>query len=81
MRSSKRENAKRAEHTCQKGGWATAKRPGITRKLCVPKEGPFQVIKHHDNGTATYEKEPFAEGRASIRRISPCKWEDEPPKE
>ena len=80
-RSNKRENAKRAEHACQKGGWATAKRPGTARKLCAPKEGPFQVAKHHGNGTATYEREPFVEGRASIRRISPYKWKNEPPKD
>ena len=30
-------------------GWAAAKRPGITRKLCAPKEGPFQVVKHHSS--------------------------------
>ena len=68
-RSNRRENAKRIEHTYQKGGWITVKRPGITRKLCVPKEGPFQVIKHHDNGTVTYEREPFVEdkiGRAHV---------------
>ena len=80
-RSNRRENAKRIEHTYQKGDWITVKRPGIIRKLCVPKEGPFQVIKHHDNGAATFEKEPFAEGRASIRRISPCKWKNESPKD
>ena len=80
-RSNRRENAKRAEHTYQKGGWATVKRPGAARKLCAPKEGPFQVAKHHDNGTVTYEREPFVEDRVNIRRISPYKWKNEPPKD
>ena len=80
-RSNQRENAKRIDYRYKKGGWAAAKRPGIARKLCAPKEGPFQVAKHHGNGTATYEREPFVEGRVNIRRISPYKWKNEPPKD
>ena len=78
-KSNQRENAKRAGCQSQEGGWAAAKRPGITRKLCAPSEGPFQVVKHHSNGAVTYEREPFVEERVSIRRISPCKWKNDPP--
>ncbi len=59
---------------------ATVKRPGIIRKLCVPNEGPFQVVKHHSNGTVTYEREPFVEERVNIRRINLYKWKNDPPK-
>ena len=78
-KSSQRENAKRVGYQRSKGGWATAKRPGATRKLCAPKEGPFQVVKHRSNGAAAYWREPFAEERASARRVSPCKWKNDPP--
>ena len=49
------------------------------RKLSIPREGPFQVIKHHNNGTVSYESEPFKEDRVNIRRISPYKWRNPPP--
>ena len=78
-KSNLRENAKRIYHTYQKGDWITVKRPGIIRKLSIPREGPFQVIKHHNNGTVSYESEPFKEDRVNIRRISPCKWRNPPP--
>ena len=78
-KSNQRENAKRIDIKYEKGDWITVKRPGIIRKLCVPKEGPFQVIKHHSNGTVTYEREPFVEDRVNIRRTAPCCWRHEPP--
>ena len=78
-KSNLRENAKRTDHTCQKGDWITVKRPGIIRKLSIPREGPFQVIKHHNNGTVSYEVEPFKEDRVNIRRIAPYKWRNPPP--
>ena len=77
-KSNLRENAKRIDHTYQKGDWITVKRPGIIRKLSIPREGPFQVIKHHNNGTVSYESEPFKEDRVNIRRIAPCKWRNLP---
>ena len=79
-RSNQRENAKRTGCQCKKGDWVAAKRPGITRKLCAPNEGPFQVAKHHSNGAVTYEREPFVEERDSIRRISLYKWKNDPPR-
>ena len=69
-KSDQRENSKRTDHKHEKGDWITVKRPGTIRKLSVPKEGPFQVVKHHDNGTITFEKEPFVEDRVNIRRVS-----------
>ena len=78
-KSNRRENASRIGYQYKKGDWITAKRPGITRKLCVPSEGPFQVVKHHSNGAVAYEREPFVEERASARRVTPCKWRNDPP--
>ena len=28
------------------GNWITAEKHGVLRKLCVPRDGPFQVVKH-----------------------------------
>ena len=78
-KSNQRENAKRIGYQYKKGDWVTVKRPGIIRKLCVSNEGPLQVAKHHSNGAVAYEREPFAEERANIRRISPYKWKNDPP--
>ena len=80
-RSNQRENAKRIDYQYKKGDWITAKRPGATRKLCAPKEGPSQVVKHRSSGAVAYEREPFAEERANARRISPYKWRNDPPQQ
>ena len=50
-----------AKSNQREGDWITFKCPGIIRKLSVPKEGPFRVIRQHNNGTVTYEKEPFVD--------------------
>ena len=71
QKSNIRENSKRIDYTYQKGDWILIKEPGIIRKLAVPRHGPYQVIKHHTNGTVTYEKEPFVNDRVNIRRVEP----------
>ena len=37
----------------------------------MPWYGLYQVIKHHTNGTITYEKEPFVNDKVNIRRAEP----------
>ena len=77
-RPNKRENSKRAEHAYKPGGWAAALKPGILRKLAVPRVGPFKVAKHSSNGALPCEKAPFGIGKASTRRCEPCYWKHPP---
>ena len=55
-KSNARENSKKENKKYSPGDWITVKKPGILRKLCVPRDGPYQVIKHHDNGMVAFEK-------------------------
>lgn len=77
-RSNKRENSKRIEHEYKPGDWVTILKPGILRKMTVPRMGPFKVVKHHTNGTLTYEKAPFDTDRVNIRRCEPYHWKHPP---
>ncbi len=73
-RSNKRENSKRIEHIYKPGDWITILKPGILRKLTVPRMGPFKVVKHNNNGTLSYEKAPFDIDKVNIRRCEPYYW-------
>ena len=75
---SQRENSKRTPHTYKAGDWITILKPGTLRKLTVPRMGPYKVIKHHSNGTLSYEKEPFTPERVNIRRCMPYEWKHPP---
>ena len=77
-KSNRRENSKRLDCKCQKGEWIATKKPGILRKLTVPKLGPFKVVKHNNNGALTCEKEPFVTDNVNIRRVDPCHWRHPP---
>ena len=55
-KSNERENSKRIHRQYIKGDWLTIQKPGILRKLSVPRLGPYKVLKHHTNGDITYEK-------------------------
>ena len=55
----------------EKGDWITIQKPGILRKLSVPRLGPYKVLKHHMNGDISYEKEPFVDDKVNIRRTYP----------
>ena len=66
-----RENSKRIEHKYKVGDLITLEKTGIIRTLTLPRQGPYKVIKHHDNGSVTIEKEPFVTDRVNIRRVRP----------
>ena len=70
-KSNERENSKRIHRQYKKGDWLTIQKPGILRKLSVPRLGPYKVLKHHTNGDITYEKEPNVEDKVNIRRTYP----------
>ena len=77
-KSNSRENSKRLDHKHQKGDWITIRKPGMLRKLTVPKLGPFKVVKHDTNGTLTCEKEPFVTDNVNIRRVDHHNWRHPP---
>ena len=77
-KSNKRENSKRIAHEYKPGDWITILKPGILRKLSVARMGPYKVVKHHSNGTLSYEKEPFQPDRVNIRRCMPYVWRHPP---
>ena len=78
-KSNARENSKKENKKYSPGDWITVEKPGILRKLCVPRDGPYQVIKHHDNGMVTFEKEPFEIDKVNQRRVWPYTWRFGPP--
>ena len=80
-KSNDRENSKRTSHKYKPGDWITITKPGILRKLCVPRDGPYKVVKHHDNGMITYQKEPFTIEKVNSRRANPFHWRHGPPSE
>ena len=73
-KSNQRENSKRINYHYNQGDWITIRKPGIIPKLCVPKEGPFKVIKQHKNGMITYEKQPFQNDKVNQRLVDPYIW-------
>ena len=55
-KSNERENSKQIHFQYQRGEYITLQKPGILRKLSVPRLGPYKVVKHHTNGDITNEK-------------------------
>jgi hypothetical protein len=70
-KSNLRENSKRIPHNYEEGDLVTLEKTGIIRTLTLPRQSPYKVIKHHDNGSVTIEKEPFVTDRVNIRRVRP----------
>ena len=73
-KSNQRENSKRTIHHYNPGDWISIRKPGIIPKLSVPKQGPYKVIKHHENGMITYEKQPFQNDKVNQRLADPYIW-------
>ena len=69
--SNERENAKRIDFKYSVGIKVLLKRPGKLRKLSMPKDGPFEIVAAHDNGTVTIRKSAAVTDRVNIRRIEP----------
>ena len=79
QKSNERENSKQTNKTYKAGDWILIKKPGIIRKLAVPRLGPYKVVTHHNNGTITYKKEPFVNEKVNIRRVEPYYWRNDEP--
>ena len=74
-----RENLKRIPHTYGKGDYITLKKPGILRKLTIPREGPYKVMKHNNNGSILIEKAPTKLKNVNVRRVAPYNRKTETP--
>ena len=68
-----REDTKRIPHTYRKGDYITLKKPGILRKLAIPRAGPYKVMKHNNNGSILIEKAPTKLKNVNVRRVAPYK--------
>jgi len=77
-KSNIRENQKRIPHVYKEGDYVTLERKGIILKLSFPRQGPYKVLKAHDNGTVTIETAPFVTGRVNIRFVHPYYCRDSP---
>ena len=69
--SNQRENKKRLPHEYTMGDMITLNRPGIIRKLSIPRRGPYSIEEVHNNGTATIKLRPYVTDRVNIRRVQP----------
>ena len=72
QQSTIRENSKRILHMYSKGDMITLRKPGaILRTLALPRQGPYKVIKHHENGSIKLKLEPNVVDRVNICRCYP----------
>ena len=74
----KRNLIKRKNQLYSRGFWILIKIPGIIRKLAVPYDGPYKVVKHDTNGTIAYKKEPFMNDKVNALRTKPYYWRNPP---
>ena len=76
-KNNSRENSKRVPHTYHRGDYITLKKPGILRKLAIPREGPYKVVRHNNNGSILIERAPTNIKNVNVRRVAPyyCKTE------
>ena len=63
---------KRILHQYKKGDLITLRKLGaILCTLTLPQQGPYKVVKRHENGSRMTELEPNVIGRVNIRRCHP----------
>ena len=77
-KSNGRENSKRIPHTYKKGDYITLKKPDILQKLPIPREGPYKVMKHNNNGSILIEKAPTKIKNVNVRHLAPYKRRETP---
>ena len=66
-----RENKSRLAHDYQTGNFVYVKNKDIKRKLNPDKEGPFDIVSIHINGTIIIRRSPTVTERINIRRAHP----------
>ena len=70
-KSNERENSSRVPHQYNPNDLITLKKPGILRKLAIPRSGPYKVIRQNNNGSILIEKSPTDTETVNIRRVTP----------
>ena len=68
-----RENRARIPHDYQPGQQVYIVNRDIKRKLSPDKEGPFDIVRVHTNGTLTIRRSPTVLERINIRRALPVR--------
>ena len=68
--SNRKENRKRHAHNYKIGDRVLLEKPGILRKMSIPRKGPYKVEKVSANGTVVINKGTFTH-RVNIRRLTP----------
>ena len=68
-KNNKHENAKRLPHSYKEGDKVLLKR-GTEHKYEAPYEGPYNILKTHDNGTIRLKRKAV-EDTVNIRRVTP----------
>jgi hypothetical protein len=69
-RNNRKENKSRIPHEYKAGDQVLLFKPGVLRKLSIPKLGPFTIERVFNNGTVLVRKGPVTE-RVNIRRCQP----------
>jgi hypothetical protein len=69
-KNNKKENDKRIDCNCAVGELITKIKAG-THEMEQPREGPFEIIRVHADGTVTTQKGPVKE-RSNMRQVIPC---------
>jgi hypothetical protein len=68
-KNNKRENDKRIDYDYAVGNSIIKIKAG-THKMEQPREGPYEIIRVHANGTVTIQKGPVEE-RLNVRQVIP----------
>ena len=69
-RNNQRDNKKRIAHVYREGDKVLKARAGILPKLSSKRDGPYDVVRVHDNGTLTIRRGAISE-RVNLRRVIP----------
>ena len=70
QRNNIRENRSRIDHTYTQGEKVLLDKPGILRKMTVPRQGPYEVERVYTNGTIRIRRGAISE-RVNLRRVTP----------
>ena len=57
----------------------TLKKPGIIRKLAIPRKGPYKVVKDNKNGSILIEKARTDIANVNVRQVASYYYRSETP--
>ena len=66
-------------HTYHRGDYITLKKPGILCNLAIPREGPYKVVQHNNNGSILIEKVPTNIKNVNVQCVAPFYRKTETP--